>query len=89
MWPVSPPEEHITGADSLNYSMSSALNVTQWKTLRLKRNFSCLALLELKLAPYVSITILSCLLFRTQRFGDRILSPSLGGTYSVEPNRQS
>jgi hypothetical protein len=28
-------------------------------------------------------------LFKTQRFGDWILSPSSGGTYSVAPNRQS
>jgi hypothetical protein len=25
----------------------------------------------------------SCLLFKTRRFGDRILSPSSGGTYSI------
>jgi hypothetical protein len=29
----------------------------------------------------------SCLLFKTQRFGEWILSPSSGGTYSVGPNR--
>jgi hypothetical protein len=29
------------------------------------------------------------LLLKTQRFGDCILSPSSGGTYSVSPNRQS
>jgi hypothetical protein len=29
----------------------------------------------------------SCLFFKTQRFGDWILSPSSGKTYSVVPNR--
>jgi hypothetical protein len=32
---------------------------------------------------------LSCLLFKIRRFGDWILSPSSGGTYSVGPNRWS
>jgi hypothetical protein len=32
---------------------------------------------------------LSCLFFKTQRFGDWILSPSSDKTYSVEPNRYS
>jgi hypothetical protein len=31
----------------------------------------------------------SCLFFKTQRFGDWILSPSSGKTYSVGLNRQS
>jgi hypothetical protein len=29
----------------------------------------------------------SCLCFKTQRFGDGILSPSSGKTYSIGPNR--
>jgi hypothetical protein len=33
--------------------------------------------------------MLSCLYFKTQRFGDWILSPSLGKTYSVGPSRYS
>jgi hypothetical protein len=32
---------------------------------------------------------LSCLLPKTQRFGDWILSPSSGKTYSFAPNQQS